>query len=485
MRRAVGLAILVAAVAPPPPPARRRATSCSAAGAGARAMPARARPASAAPTSPSRTASAPPPSIPAGVALIPRAELSAEHARTCGRGSGSLGRTVTPAEPAGPSPRRPAAPCRRARPSRAGPPSPARRRGRRGRSRSRSSARRRATAQENQVDVVRGPGPLGIGHAFLVQRRRSASPWRAASALAEPRGDRGLAPRPPGGPERGPEPRRGRALARHRSAGTSNKARGIAGLLATFGPSSDPTAFRLGARLPPGPRRLVGRAHRHRPGRGRRHRPRTSTSRSPPSWPRARPGAPPTPGSSRASWTTSGTSACARSLERNTDAATAEPFRLDNRLEPRLGIEMTRPSPTGRLLQAAGGHPPRDGGAPRLRGHRRRPAPGLRGDRGSAVPRGAGASLLGEFYENGVPLRHRHQPGRRRAPDVGAGRRTPAGLLRHHGEDVMARAQRIGWPAAAALGRAGHRSFPPAARPRPRPPAPWPTPARSRVGRAK
>jgi len=88
-----------------------------------------------------------------------------------------------------------------------------------------------------------------------------------------------------------------------------------------------------------------------------------------------------------------------RALERNTDAATAAPFRLANGVEPRLAIELTRPSPTGGYFK--------------LRAGIRRETSGRLGYDGtdttlrqafeapSAAFRGAvGASLLGEFYEN-------------------------------------------------------------------------------------
>ena len=92
-----------------------------------------------------------------------------------------------------------------------------------------------------------------------------------------------------------------------------------------------------------------------------------------------------------------------RSLEGNTDGATAAPFRLNNRLEPRLGVEMTRPSPTGGYFKLRAGIRRETAGRLAYEGA----DPTLRQafeESGDAFRAGAGASLLGEFYENGFRL---------------------------------------------------------------------------------
>jgi hypothetical protein len=185
--------------------------------------------------------------------------------------------------------------------------------------------------------------------------------------------------------------------------GDSNKARGIAGLLATFGPSSDPTAFRLGLAYH---QDLVAwkveRTAIDRVG-GVVTGPRTIDIEEPPllaagaAW---RPSD---------AWLFTGEvdyiwyERVTRSLERNLDQAAAAPFRLDNRFEPRLGIEMTRPSPTGGYFKLRAGI--RRETAGRLAYEGTDPAlVQAFGESGDAFRAGAGASLLGEFYENGFRL---------------------------------------------------------------------------------
>jgi hypothetical protein len=85
------------------------------------------------------------------------------------------------------------------------------------------------------------------------------------------------------------------------------------------------------------------------------------------------------------------------------DEATAAPFHLDNRFEPRLGIEMTRSSPTGGYFKLRAGIRRETAGRLAYEGT----DPALRqafGESGDAFRAGAGASLLGEFYENGFRL---------------------------------------------------------------------------------
>ena len=195
----------------------------------------------------------------------------------------------------------------------------------------------------------------------------------------------------------------GDELSRITIGGDSNKARGIAGLLATFGPSSDPTAFRLGLAYH---QDLVAwkveRTEIDRVG-GVVTGPRTIDIEEPPVLAAG--------AALRLSdtWLFSGEvdyiwyERVTRSLERNTDAATAAPFRLSNRLEPRFGIEMTRPSPTGGYFKLRAGIRRETPGRLAYEGA----DPALRqafGESGDAFRAGAGASLLGEFYENGFRL---------------------------------------------------------------------------------
>src|SRR4029079_3914023 len=103
-----------------------------------------------------------------------------------------------------------------------------------------------AVTQDNQVDVVRGPARSESGSLSSraeeagLSVARGLMPWldfgvtvtwshvrlEGQSAVTNLEGDE---------------------LSRIIVGGDANKARGIAGLLATFGPASDPTAFRIGA----------------------------------------------------------------------------------------------------------------------------------------------------------------------------------------------------------------------------------------------
>lgn len=192
----------------------------------------------------------------------------------------------------------------------------------------------------------------------------------------------------------------GDELSRVTIGGDSNKARGIAGALASFGPARDPTAFRLGVAYH---QDLFGwsveRTELDRV-RGAVFGPRTIDIEEPPVLAAG--------AAIRLSdtWLFSGEvdyiwyERVGRTLARNTDPDTAAPFRLKNRLEPRLGLEMTRSSPTG--------------GYYKLRAGIRRETSGRLGYEGAALALrqafeqppdafrvGVGASLLGEFYENG------------------------------------------------------------------------------------
>jgi hypothetical protein len=334
---------------------------------------------------------------PAGVALIPKAELAAGTANLWAGFGYSLGHTTSLAKPAGPA--APAGPVagRPTQPAVPGVPcAPARQ--------TRPFAvalfAERATTQDNQVDVVRGPARSESGRLSSsaeevgLSLARGLLPWlnfgvtvawshvrlEGQSAVTNLAGDE---------------------LSRVIVGGDANKARGIAGLLATFGPASDPTKFRLGAAYH---RDILGwsveRTEIDRVA-GLVAGPRTIDIEEPPVL---------AAGAALRlsdSWLFSGEvdyiwyDDVRRTLERNTDAATASAFRLPNRLEPRLGIELTKPSPTGGYFK--------------LRAGIRRETAGRLGYDGtdaallqafgepppSAFRAGAGASLLGEFYENG------------------------------------------------------------------------------------
>jgi hypothetical protein len=259
-----------------------------------------------------------------------------------------------------------------------------------------------AVTQENQVDVVRGPGRSERGvlsstaEEVGLSLARGLMPWLDLGVTLSWRhvrmeGDSTVLDLA------------GDELSRITIGGDSNKARGIAGLLATFGPASDPTAFRLGVAYH---QDLVAwkveRTEIDRLG-GVVTGPRTIDIEEPPVL---------AAGAAvrlSDSWLFTGEvdyiwyDRVTRSLEGNTDAATAAPFTFRSRLEPRLGIEMTRPSPTGGYFKVRAGI--------------RRETPGrlaydgtdaaLRqafGQSGNAFRAGAGGSLLGEFYENGFRL---------------------------------------------------------------------------------
>jgi hypothetical protein len=193
----------------------------------------------------------------------------------------------------------------------------------------------------------------------------------------------------------------GDELSRVLIGGDANKARGVVGLLATFGPASDPTAFRIGAAYH---RDLLGwsveRTEIDRVA-GLVSGPRTIDIEEPPVLAAG--------AALRLSdtWLFTGEvdyiwyDQVRRTLERNTDAATASAFRLRNRLEPRLGFELTKPSPTGGyyklragMRRETAGRLAYDGTDAALRQAFGEPPP-------AAFRAGVGASLLGEFYENG------------------------------------------------------------------------------------
>jgi hypothetical protein len=336
---------------------------------------------------------------PAGIALIPRAELALGTANLWAGAGFSLRRTAKAPGPAGPTPTAPAGPVP-VRPTQPGagvvvPCAPPRLT----RPLAVALFGEQAVTQDNQVDVVRGPGRSETGLLSSTAEEaglslaRGLTPWldlgvtvswrhvrlEGESAVLDLDGDE---------------------LSHITIGGDSNKARGIAGLLATFGPASDPTAFRLGVAYH---QDLVAwkveRTEIDRVG-GVVTGPRTIDIEEPPVLAAG--------AALRLSdiWLFTGEvdyiwyERVTRSLERNTDAATAAPFRLGNRLEPRLGIEMTRPSPTGGYFKVRAGIRRETPGRLAYDG----PDPTLRqafGESGDAFRAGAGASLLGEFYENG------------------------------------------------------------------------------------
>jgi hypothetical protein len=337
---------------------------------------------------------------PAGIALIPRAELAAGTANLwAGIGFSLRSTSKAAAPPKGPTP---AAPPPRVpvRPTQPGgtlvvPCAPARLT----RPLAVALFAENAVTQDNVVEVVRGPSLTEAGQLSSTAEEvglsvaRGLMPWldlgmtvswrhvtlEGESAVVNLAGDE---------------------LSRVTIGGDSNKARGIAGLLATFGPSSDPTAFRLG--LAYHQDLVAWKVERTAIDRvaGTVSGPRTIDIEEPPvlvagaalrlsdSWLLA--------GEVDYIWYDRVT----RSLERNLDAATAAPFRLSNRLEPRLGLEMTRPSPTGGYYKVRAGIRRETAGRLAYEGA----DPVLRqafGQSGDAFRAGAGASLLGEFYENG------------------------------------------------------------------------------------
>jgi hypothetical protein len=322
---------------------------------------------------------------PAGVALIPNAELGGATAALWAGAAYSL-RT------------RGAAPPPPARPTQAGEPVPCAP-ARRSRPWAVALFVEQAILQENDVEVVRGPGLSESGRLSSTAEEigltvaKGLRPWlnlgatvtwehvqlEGRSAVLDLAGDE---------------------QSRITVSGDANKARGIAGLLATFGPESDPTAFRLGVAYHQD--LFAWSVERTALDRVRgvvTSGPRTIDITEPPVV------------AAGAAWRMSDTwllsgevdyiwyDRVQRALERNTDATNAGAFRLRNGLEPRLGIEMTRPSPTGGYFKLRAGVRRETSG--RLEYLRDDPALRQAFEAPAAAFRGAvGASLFGEFYEN-------------------------------------------------------------------------------------
>jgi hypothetical protein len=337
---------------------------------------------------------------PAGIALIPRAELALASSDLWGGIGLSLRRTAPSLKaPEGPTPSAPKEPLP-VRPTQPGgatavPCAPARLT----RPLAVAVYGEQAVTQDNQVAVVRGPSLSESGDLSATAEEiglsvaRGIVPWLdlgvtmswrhvrvdGASTLVNLAGDE---------------------LARVTVGGDSNKARGIAGLLATFGPSSDPTAFRLG--LAYHQDLVAWKVERTEIDRvtGTVSGPRTIDIEEPPVLAAG--------AAMRLSdtWLLAGEldyiwyDRVLRSLEHNSSAATAGQFDLHNRFEPRLGIEMTRPSPTGGYYKVRAGVRRETPGRLVYQGT----DPALRQafpESRDAFRAGAGASLLGEFYENG------------------------------------------------------------------------------------
>jgi hypothetical protein len=328
---------------------------------------------------------------PAGLALIPKAELAAGTASGwVGLGYSLRRLSATPTPVASPSPT--TRPTQPANPVPCSPP---------GQSRPWAIAlfAEQAVVQDNQVEAVRGPGlsetatlsstveQVGGG---LAKGLTSWLDLGVSLAWSHLRLEGSTSQRDLAGDE----------LARVTLGGDANKARAIAGLLMTFGSPRDPTAVRLGVAYH---RDLMTWSME-----------RTAIDRvrgvvtSGPS--RIDVTEPPVLAGGIAwrmsdTWLVSGEldyifyDEVRRTLERNTDAATAASFHLVNGVEPRLGIEMMRPSPTGGyfklragIRRETSGRLGYDGSDLALRQAFESPAAAFR----AAV----GASLLGEFYEN-------------------------------------------------------------------------------------
>jgi hypothetical protein len=327
---------------------------------------------------------------PAGLALIPKAELAAGTASRWGGIGYSLRHlTAAPAPAATPPP-----PGRPTKPAQPVPCSPARQ------SRPWAAALfvEQAVAQDNQLEAVRGPGLSEIATVSSSVEQVGAglakglAPWLdfgVTVAWSHLRLEGSTAQRDLAGDE----------LARVTLGGDANKARAIVGALLTFGPARDPTALRLAI------------AYHHDLLSWSMERTAIDRVRGVTGGPMRVDVVEPPVLAGGIAWRLSDTwlatgeldyifyDRVRRALERNTDAATAAPFRLANGVEPRLAIEMTRPSPTGGYFKVRAGI--------------RRETPGRLGYDGTdlalrqafeappAAFRGAvGASLLGEFYEN-------------------------------------------------------------------------------------
>jgi hypothetical protein len=322
---------------------------------------------------------------PAGVALVPETELAVATSDLWA----GVGYSVRP-EPED----RPAPPARPTEATEPVPCAPARQ------SRPWAVAvfAEQAIGQQNEVEVVRGPGLSESGllssstSEVGLSVARGLAPWLNLGVTVTWRNARlegassvlDLA---------------GNEVSRVLIGGDANKARGSAGALFTFGPESDPTSLRIGIAYHQDlfgwsvERTAIDRVAGVVTG------PRTIDIAEPPvlaagiAW--------------RLSdtWLFSGEldyiwyERVQGALQSNTDALAAAPFRLRDGLEPRFGIEMTRPSPTGGYIKLRAGVRRETSGRLEYRGA----DPALRQAfeaPPAAFRAGVGVSLLGEFYEN-------------------------------------------------------------------------------------
>jgi len=328
---------------------------------------------------------------PAGLALLPKAELAAGTAsRWAGIGYSLRRVTAAPAPAATPPP-----PTRPTQPAKPVPCSPARQ------SRPWAVAlfTEQAVAQDNQVEAVRGPGLSESAQVSSSVEKVGASlargltPWLdlgVTVAWSHLRLDGSTSELDLAGDE----------VSRVTLGGDANKARATVGALMTFGPARDPTAVRLGVAYH---RDLLTWSIE----RTAIDRVRGVVTSGPA---RVDVVEPPVLAGGLAwrlsdTWLVSGEldyiwyDRVVRALARNTDAATAAPFRLANGVEPRLGIEMTGPSPTGGYYKVRAGIRRETSGRLAYGGtdlalRQAFEAPP------AAFRAAVGASLLGEFYEN-------------------------------------------------------------------------------------
>jgi hypothetical protein len=324
---------------------------------------------------------------PAGLALIPKAELTVGIGGLWVGAAYSLGRATAPTHvpPTPPAEPVPCSPVRRSRPL------------------TLAIFGEQAVTQDNQVEVVQGPGlsesgvlsatsgQIGLGLA------RGLTPWLDLGASFAWRhltmegltSQRNLS---------------GDELSRVTLSGDANKARAVVGALLTFGPSRDPTALRLGV------------AYHHdlfdwSVERTAIDRVRGVVTSGPATVDVVEP--PVLAGG--LAWRLSDAflvtaeldyiwyDQVLKALERNTDAATAAGFSVSNGYEPRFGIELTEPSPTGGYLKVRAGIRRETSGRLEYLGAEAGPRQAFVAAP-AALRAAIGLSLLGEFYENAFRL---------------------------------------------------------------------------------
>jgi hypothetical protein len=328
---------------------------------------------------------------PAGLSLIPKAELTAGFGDLWAGVGYSLGTANAPANvPPAARPTQPAqpVPCSPSRPTRPF---------------ALAIFGEQAVTQDNQVNVVRAPGISESGQLSASSEQiglglsKGLTPWlnlgatfawghltmQGQSLLLDLQGDE---------------------LGRVTLSGDANKARVLGGMLLTFGPSRDPTAVRLGVAYQQDlfpwsvERTVTDRVHGVVTSG-----PKTVDIVEPPVL------------AGGLAWRVSDALLITgeldyvwydrvhQALSSNTDAATAAPFTVRRGLEPRLGVELTEPSPTGGYFKLRAGVRRETsgvleyGGADAALKQAFIPGP-------AAFRAAIGASLLGEFYENAFRL---------------------------------------------------------------------------------